>query len=221
MLRTPVDKLPASSPETPARRDKRAAILGAAVRVFARTGYHKARVSDIAEEAGIAYGLVYHYFKNKEEVLNTVFQQRWGAFLDAVETIERSSVSTREKLRGVSSLILSAYRRRPDWVKVLILEIQRSSRFAEPGQIQAVGRLFQLVAAMLRKGQEAGEVRDDLDPAVACYVLIGGLELAITSCVLEVIKLDDDESAAGRYFDKVSHTVVEVFLNGVAPGANA
>ena len=60
----------------PASVDKRRLILDAAVRVFARQGFHACRVSDIADEAGVAYGLVYHYFGSKEEILNTLFTER-------------------------------------------------------------------------------------------------------------------------------------------------
>jgi TetR/AcrR family fatty acid metabolism transcriptional regulator len=206
--------LPAPS-ESTARRDKRTAILDAAIRVFARTGYHGARVSDIAEEAGIAYGLVYHYFKNKEEVLKTIFEERWGGFLDVVEAIAASEASTREKLENVARLILNAYRVRPEWVKVLVLEIQRSSRFAEPGQIHAVGKLFQTIAGILRAGQRAGEIRADLDPEIACYVLIGGLEIVITALVLDVIEIERGQSES-EYFDRVAGTVVETLVNGMA-----
>lgn len=207
-------KLPAP-PESNARRDKRTAILDAALRVFARTGYHAARVSDIAEEAGIAYGLVYHYFKNKEEVLKTIFEERWSAFLHVVEAIAASEATARDKLLNVARVILNAYRVRPEWVKVLVFEIQRSSRFAEPGQIHAVGRLFQTVTGMLRDGQRAGEVREDLDPEIACYVLIGGLEIVITALVLDVIELEGSESESD-YFDRVAGGVVETLLSGIA-----
>ena len=205
--------------ESSSRRVKRSAILDAAIRVFARTGYHGARISDIAGEAGIAYGLVYHYFKNKEEVLNTIFEERWGGFLRAIDTIASSSVSTRQKLVGVANLILSAYRVRPDWVKVLVLELQRSSRFSEPGQIHAVGRLFQTVAGIIRAGQHSGELRDDLDAEIACYVLIGGLEIVITGLVLDVIEIDEAGEAEGAYYEKVADNVIEIFFNGASAGA--
>ena len=79
--------------------DKRRIILDAAVRVFARDGFHKCRVSDIADEAGVAYGLVYHYFSSKEEILNTLFTERWQLMLDAIVEIDsRSELSARDKL---------------------------------------------------------------------------------------------------------------------------
>ena len=200
----------------PARRDKRGLILDAAIRVFARVGYHGARVSDIAREAGIAYGLVYHYFKNKEEILNTIFQERWTGFLETLDTIASGSSPTADKLAAVAGVILSAYRLRPEWVKVLVLEIQRSSRFAEPGQIRAVGRLFQIVARILREGQATGELRGDLDPDVACFVFVGSLEIVITALVLDVIRIDEGGAAEQEYTEKVGRTVVEIFLRGVS-----
>jgi TetR/AcrR family fatty acid metabolism transcriptional regulator len=237
----PADPLDPSS-ESPSRRDKRALILEAAIRVFARTGYHGSRIADIASEAGIAYGLVYHYFKNKEEILSSIFEERWGAFLDTLEQIAGQPASARAKLEQVAMVILGGHHVRPEWVKVLVLEIQRSSRFARPDQIRAVGRLFQIVARILREGQEKGELRVDVDPDVACYVFIGALEIVITGVVLKVIQPDvpqeggvaeispqqeekslppmelpgREERRDGAYYEKVGRTVVDIFLNGVA-----
>ncbi len=202
------------SDESPSRRDKRAAILEAAIRVFARNGYHGSRIADIASEAGIAYGLVYHYFKNKEEILSSIFDERWGAFLDTLEHIAGQPATAREKLDQVATVILGGHHVRPEWVKVLVLEIQRSSRIAEPDQMRAVSRFFQIVARMLREGQERGELRGDIDPSVAAYLFIGGLELVITASVLEVLKIEPGAEEA--YYQKVAHSVAEIFLNGLA-----
>ena len=198
------------------RPDKRALILDAAIKVFASNGYHRSRVSDIAREAGIAYGLVYHYFKNKEEILNTIFEERWSGFLEALEGIAEGHNPTEDKLVSIAALVLNAYRLRPEWVKVLVLEIQRSSRIAEPGQLRAVGRLFDAVQEIVRSGQERGELRADLDPGVACYVFIGSLEMVITSMVLGVTRIEGGEADEREYYLKVARTVVEIFLNGLA-----
>jgi len=200
-------------------RDKRQLILESAIKVFARAGYHGSRVSDIAREAGVAYGLVYHYFKNKEEILDTIFEENWSGFLEAVELIADTPASTEDRLLSLAALILSAYRVRADWVKVLVFELQRSSRFAEPEQIRAVGRLFKSVAGILRAGQEAGELRNDIDPDVACFVFIGGLDIVVTSGVLGVIKIDGGAEAESEYFLRVGHTVVDLCLNGLRVGA--
>jgi TetR/AcrR family fatty acid metabolism transcriptional regulator len=202
------------------RLDKRSLIQDAAIKVFATHGYHGSRVSDIAREAGIAYGLVYHYFKNKEEILATIFEERWSGFLEVVEAIAGGTTSTEDRLVSVAALILNAYRVRPDWVKVLVLEIQRSSRFAEPSQIEAVGRLFGAVAQILRSGQERGEVRGELDPDVACYVLIGALDLVITSLVLGITRIEGDEADEREFYLGAARTVVDIFMHGMAAGGS-
>jgi len=204
---------PAQSGERGLRSAKRQQILEAATRVFASRGYHGARVSDIAREAGIAYGLVYHYFRNKEEILDTIFAERWGAFLEVVEALAAGPQPAAEKLRQFAAIVLFANRRRPDWVKVLVFEIQRTSRFSEPEQIEAVGRLFRSVARIVRLGQEAGELRQDLDANLVCLAFIGALETMITSQVLGVMRLPDASQASD---DGTVRTVVDMFLSGLA-----
>jgi len=208
----------ASPPEDRQVSDKRKLILDSAIKVFARTGYHGSRVSDIAREAGIAYGLVYHYFKNKEEILDTIFGEQWSAFLDALEAIANGRNPVEDKLLSIAGLVLNAYRVRSDWVKVLVFEIQRSPRFSAPDQIRAVGRLFQIVAGILREGQSQGELRGDLDPDVACFIFIGGLDIVVTSRVLNVIEIEGDAQQESRYYMKVARTVVDLFLNGIKAG---
>ena len=81
--------------------DKRRVILDAAVRVFARQGFHTCRVSDIADEAGVAYGLVYHYFPSKETILDTLFLERWDVMLATIAEAEASRARpAREAARG-------------------------------------------------------------------------------------------------------------------------
>jgi AcrR family transcriptional regulator len=211
-----------AAPATSARGAKREHILEAAIRVFARRGYHGARVSDIAAEADIAYGLVYHYFKNKEEILRTIFEERWNAFLHVVDQIAERPGPAVDKLHALAGLILYANRRRPDWVKVLVFEIQRSSRFSEPEQIRAVGRLFQSVARVVRAGQETGELRADIDAQLVCLAFIGALETMITSQVLGHTRLPESPEASD---DRSVAAVVELFLGGLracgAPGPPA
>ena len=67
------------------------------MRVFARQGFHACRVSDIADEAGVAYGLVYHYFGSKDEVLDTLFLERWNVMLDAIREIDRQEHPARAR----------------------------------------------------------------------------------------------------------------------------
>ena len=89
-------------PRSQAALDKRRTILDAAVRVFARQGFHGCRVSDIADEAGVAYGLVYHYFDSKDEVLDTLFLERWDVMLAAIAEVDARELEPREKLYAIA-----------------------------------------------------------------------------------------------------------------------
>ncbi len=189
--------------------DKRKLILDAAIKVFAKKGYHRSRVSDIAEEAGIAYGLVYHYFKNKEEVLNTIFRERWGTFLDAIRLYHESPLSIREKLTNISFFLVNSYNQRPELMEVLILEIARSSKFLEASHIEKFNEAFRLIEAILREGQAKGELKKEIDPMLAAYIFLGAIELILTGYVLSTLKSRDT-----RTYQKVAETVVDVFLNG-------
>lgn len=224
--------------EERARRgvDKRRLILDSAVKVFADKGYDGTRISDIARDAEIAYGLVYHYFKNKEEILDTIFLERWGEFIEEIEAISAARIGIEEKLFRIARVIARAYSTRADWAKVLVFEIQRSQRLADPVRLQSIGCLFQRIAELLRSGQERGELRSDVDPELACYIFVGGLDIVVTSRVLDLLplagKLGAAEGGAGggdsggggeeqgdapddAFSEKLARTVVELFLNGM------
>src|SRR6266576_6870202 len=95
-----------ASPARGGAVDKRRLILDSAIHVFADQGFHHCRVSDVADAAGVAYGLVYHYFDSKEEILNTLFTERWQLMIDAIVDIdEKQDVTAREKLYMVASFI--------------------------------------------------------------------------------------------------------------------
>jgi TetR/AcrR family transcriptional regulator, fatty acid metabolism regulator protein len=197
--------------------EKRGLIVDAAIKVFAEKGYHGTRISDIAQEAEIAYGLVYHYFKNKEEILNTLFLERWGEFISAVRAIAVDGRTVEDKLLSIAAVILSAHRNRPEWAKVLIFEIQRTQRFSDPERLQVVGQLFRAVADILKEGQARGELRSELDPELACYIFVGGLDIVVTSRVLDLIEIEGDE---GTYYSRIARTVVDLFMNGMAAGSD-
>src|SRR4051812_49761988 len=117
-----------TSPARGSAVDKRRLILDSAIHVFADQGFHHCRVSDVADAAGVAYGLVYHYFDSKEEILNTLFTERWQLMLDAIVEIDkRDDQPAREKLYQVASFIVDSYRYEPDLMKVIIVEVTRAA----------------------------------------------------------------------------------------------
>jgi TetR/AcrR family transcriptional regulator, fatty acid metabolism regulator protein len=193
-----------------AHEEKRRLILDAAVRVFARSGFHDCRVGDITEEAGIAHGLLYHYFKSKDEVLEAVFRDAWGDVLDAFRGVEASCESPREQLGHVAAILLRSWRRNPDLVRVLVREIGRSPQVQR--QVDELGQAFTSIERIIEHGQVVGAFRADLDARLLSWVFYGAIEEILTGWVLG--RLPDREEDVER----AERTVVGVVCDGMALG---
>ncbi len=191
--------------------EKRRQILDAAVRVFARKGFHTSRVGDIAEEAGVAHGLLYHYFSSKDEVLETVFRENWGVLLERIHAVEESGEPAREQLRHVAAILLRTWLHEPDVVRVLVREIARSPEVQE--RIGELVKPLGSIRRMIERGQKAGELRPDVDPALAAIVFYGGIDELLTGWVLGQLPAGPGEVAAAE------QTVVDVVLAGFSVAA--
>jgi AcrR family transcriptional regulator len=188
--------------------EKRRVILDAAVRVFARKGFHTSRVGDIAEEAGIAHGLLYHYFSSKDEVLETIFRDNWTLLLDRIHAVEESDEPAREQLGHVAAILLRTWRHEPDVVRVLVREIARS-----PELQQRIGELVKPIDAIQRiveHGQRTGEFRSELDSRLAAIIFYGGIDELLTGWVLGQLPDGEDAVAAAE------STLVDVVCAGFA-----
>ena len=194
---------------TASQEEKRRQILDAAVRAFARKGYHACRVGEIAEEAGVAYGLVYHYFGSKEEVLETIFRETWTQMLARVREVQEEGGPADEQVRKVTALLLRTWRRDPDLVRVLVTEVTRSPEQLRQ-QIDEIGHAYEALESIIAHGQETGEFRDDLDPKVAATVFYGALEEILTGWVLGQLP-DTDEDIA-----KAEQDVTRLLCDGLA-----
>jgi TetR/AcrR family fatty acid metabolism transcriptional regulator len=182
--------------------DKRRTILDAAVRAFAAKGYHACRVGDVAEEAGVAYGLVYHYFPSKEAVLEAVFRETWGALLGALREVEARPEPAQEKVRKVVAIVLRSWRNDPDLVRVLVREVARSPHLQQ--EVDEIAQAFAALERILRGGIQDGSFRDDVDPRLAAWMLYGALEEILTGWVLgERSDADEDVAAAERAVEDV------------------
>jgi AcrR family transcriptional regulator len=179
-----------------AQEEKRRLILDAAVRVFARKGYHACRVGDITEEAGIAHGLLYHYFSSKEEVLETVFRETWSEVLAAFTGVEQSDEPPREQLRHVAAILLRAWRRDPDLVRVLVREVARSPHVQT--KVDELGQAFRAIERIVSRGQAEGVFRSDVDSRLASWIFYGAIEEILTGWVLGQLPDGDDEVAAAE-----------------------
>jgi TetR/AcrR family transcriptional regulator, fatty acid metabolism regulator protein len=157
---------------------RRRQILDAAVKAFARRGYEACRVGDVATEAGVAYGLVYHYFHSKEELLETIFRDTWEQMLGTIAEIEAVREPADEHLRKVISVVLRTWRRNPDLVRVLVREVTRTPHLQS--EIEEIEQAFAALERIVRRGQEEGRFRAELDPRIAGWALYGALEELLT-----------------------------------------
>ena len=193
--------------ERTSSEEKRQLILDAAVRVFARKGYHECRVGDIAEEAGVAYGLLYHYFSSKEEVLETIFRDTWTMMLGAVSGIEGSGEPAPEQLRKVAAVVLRSWKRTPDLIGVLVREITRSPHLQD--ETKEIGEAFAALERIVSRGQEVGAFRADLEPRLCSIIFYGALEELLTGWVLGQLP-DEDEDV-----ERAIRTVATVVCGGL------
>jgi TetR/AcrR family transcriptional regulator, fatty acid metabolism regulator protein len=189
--------------------DKRRQILAAAVRVFAAQGYEASRVGDVAREAGVAYGLVYHYFGSKDAVLEAVFREQWGRLLAAVALAEETGETAPEQLELVVKIVLRSWRDDPDLVRLLVREITRSPHIQD--ELDEIGQAFASLERIVRRGQAEGTLRRDVDARIAAFMLYGAMEEVLTGWVLGQLPDDAEGVAAAEY------EVIATMVGGLRP----
>jgi TetR/AcrR family transcriptional regulator, fatty acid metabolism regulator protein len=199
--------------------DKRRLILDAAVRVFARRGFHHCRVSDVADQAGVAYGLVYHYFNSKEEILNTLFLERWQIMLDAIAEIDaRDELSARDKLHGVAGFIVDSYRNDPELMKVIIVEVTRAANSFGRMHLDKIREAYEGIASIVESARDEGSFKSEIPAEFAAMFFYGAIEQLLTGWIFEVLPRTEEE------FERSKTLVVEAICDGLAsaqPGTPA
>jgi AcrR family transcriptional regulator len=178
---------------TTAATDKRRVILDAAVRVFARQGFHTCRVSDIADEAGVAYGLVYHYFSSKEQILDTLFLERWDIMLEAIAEADASRLSARDKLAAIAGFVVDTYRHDPDLMKVIIVEVTRAANTFGRTHLGKIRDAYALIAAIVARAQDEGAFRPEITPEFAAQAFYGSIEQVLSGWIFESEPVGEDE----------------------------
>lgn len=192
---------------TQAVEDKRRQLLDAAVRVFARKGFHATRVADIAEEAGVSHGLLYHYFKSKDQVLEAVFHENWSLLVARIESVEETDEPAADQLRHISAIVLRTWLHLPDVVRVVVQEFGRSPELGE--RIGELTLPIDAIQRVIARGVERGEFRRDIDPVFAATVVYGGIDELLTGWVLGRLPSGEADVAMAE------QTMIEVILVGL------
>ncbi len=189
--------------------EKRRVILDAAVRVFATRGFNGCRVSDIADEAGVAYGLVYHYFRSKDEVLDTLFLERWNVMLEVIRDLDETDLTPRDKLATITGFIVDSYRHDPELMKVIIVEVTRAANSFGQTHFAKIREAYELIADVVADAQARGDFKDTVTPQFAALAFYGAIEQVLTGWIFDLLPQGEAEFEQAKVF------VVETICGGL------
>ena len=189
--------------------DKRRVILDAAVRVFARQGFHTCRVADIADEANVAYGLVYHYFSSKDEILDTLFLERWNVMLHAIAEADRTAPRPREKLYAIAGFIVESYRHDPELMKVIVVEVTRAANTFGRTHLAKIREAYAQIAAIVARAQAEGTFRQEISPEFGALAFYGLIEQVLTGWIFEREPVGPEE------LEQAKRMIVETICRGL------
>src|SRR6266699_3548182 len=185
---------------------KREAILRAAIRVFARNGYFNSKVADIARAAEVADGTVYLYFKSKEEILHSIFDQNMAEAIAAGRKLIENLDDPREKLRRIAKLHLKRLGPDRDLAVVFQVELRGSTKFMEEFSAAGFAEYLALLRRTFEEGQRVRVFRKELNATVGAKILFGALDEMATNWII---------SKRSYKLEPMADVVMDVFLNGV------
>ena len=187
--------------------DKREAIMRAATKVFARSGYFNSKVADVAREAGVADGTVYLYFKSKEEILRSIFERNTGEAVRAGREELAKIEDPREKLRRIARHHLERLGADRDLAIVFQVELRGTTKFMEEFSAAGLAEYLGLIREVFEEGQAAGAFRKSLKAKLVAKVLFGALDEMATNWIL----------SKRRYkLAPLADEVLDIFLGGVS-----
>ncbi|MCA1817278.1 MAG: TetR family transcriptional regulator [Acidobacteria bacterium] len=164
--------------------DKREAILRAAIKVFAQSGYFNAKVADVAKVAGVADGTVYLYFKSKEEILRSIFDRGVEVLIAEARELIEGVTDPRERLRRIARLHLERLGDDRDLAIVFQVELRGSTKFMEEFSAAGLAEYLTLIRETFEDGQRTGVFRANLNPKIVSKVFFGALDEMATNWIL-------------------------------------
>ncbi len=166
------------------KEQKRESILDAAIKVFAEKGFHSSRISDVAREAGVAEGTIYLYFKNKDDLLLSVFSKRVGSFVEDVRRAVASQDTPQDKLRTIVEKHFEHLESDPYLAQVVQIELRACSAFMRGGVSPELKSYLGLIERVLEEGKAQGVFRPDLNVKLASKAFFGMMDEVATVWVL-------------------------------------
>jgi TetR/AcrR family fatty acid metabolism transcriptional regulator len=191
------------------KKDKEPLIFQAALKTIKQHGFHRARMSDIAREANISYGLVYHYFKSKENLFDAILNKWWDGLFQLMADISKREHDVHKKLRHIIDHFLDTYQSNPELVNIFITEISRSTTNLTLNRLDHFKKFMSLTEAVIAEGQDKGILRGDFKARYLTNIFLGSLETFVTTMVFA-----DQKIRGNTQKNKIAESILEVFLNG-------
>ncbi|WP_188206356.1 TetR/AcrR family transcriptional regulator [Alkalibacillus aidingensis] len=160
-------------------------ILDAAVEVIAENGYHHSQVSKIAKKAGVADGTIYLYFKNKEDILISLFQEKMGQFVGKIEHELKDIHQADQKLYKLIEMHFRQLSEDPNLAIVTQLELRQSNKRLRLKINEVLKGYLTLMDQILKGGMEDGTFQDQLNVKLVRQVIFGTLDEVVTNWVMK------------------------------------
>jgi TetR/AcrR family fatty acid metabolism transcriptional regulator len=164
--------------------DKRDRILRAAIKVFAKNGFYATRVSEIAKAAGVADGTIYLYFKNKDDVLITIFEDGIQQLLAILREVASSEEPFDKRITRIIELQLGLLEEQRDLAEVITVNLRQSSSLLKQYATPLFMEYIDVIAGLIREGQKEGAFRRDLNARVVARSLFGALDAILLTWAL-------------------------------------
>lgn len=158
------------------KTSKRELILNAAIETFAQRGFHQARVSDVARQAGVADGTIYLYFKSKDDLLISLFEEKMEQIVQRFRLQVNRCESSGERLKCFIELHLKMVAENPSLAEVLTVELRQSAKFMREYKAPQFAEYLNLLGEIILYGQERGEISASVDPSIARRIIFGALD---------------------------------------------
>ena len=156
--------------------DKHKGILQAATKVFAHNGFYNSKISEIAKEAGVADGTIYLYFKNKDNILISLFEEEMGKAIANMKEGIGKEKNLLEKLKMFAIIQLNSKKDNPDLAAIMEVELRQSSKFMKEYVNIKFIEYLKILSSIIREGQEEGIIRKDVDPTILGRAFWGALD---------------------------------------------
>jgi len=193
------------------KSEKRSIILNAALKIIKQKGFHRARMSDISNEAGISYGLIYHYFKKKERLFDTIIEEWWLSIYELLDSLKTSNLNIHDKLERIITHFFDAYQEKPDLMNIFITEISRSTRNLIGKRLEFFIKFISKTEALIIDAQKQNEIRSDVKARYLTNIFLGSLETFVSAMVLV-----DQEIRDSKQKEQITKSILEVFFNGAS-----